>query len=157
MPSRHAPAVSYALGRSRFLAALLGLVWLLGLAVTLAWWQVAAGHPGPWLGAVAVLLAGLVAVQGWWRQPLGRLSWDGQRWAWQDARAPAGVPLWPQPVLDLQRMLLIRLQGAAGVPQWVWADAATEPGRWLDFRRALFAQGGPSADRPDAPGRDAPP
>lgn len=158
MPSRHAPAVSYALGRSRFLATAVALVWLFAASLTLVWAWIDPTHWGPWLGWVSLSLLTLVAREGWRRWPQGRLSWDGQGWAWSDARTLVDLPLSPpEIVLDLQRLLLLRLQGQPGVPRWAWVDVASEPARWLDLRRALFARGGDGVELPKPAGRAEPP
>ena len=157
MSSPNAPSVSYTLGRSRFLGGLLLFLWGLATAVTLAWWGSAA--PGAWepsLGGAALLLSGWGLVLGWLRMPAGSLHWDGQQWTWQSAGyLSTTVVDAPELVLDLQRLLLMRMHNQAGAAWLVWADATIDPGHWLDLRRALSARphnGGvaPASGDPDA-------
>lgn len=142
MSSTHAPPVSYPVGRSLWVLGMLMGCWVLAAAVTAGWWHLAApGHAGPWLGVAALVLSGGGALWGWQRSPTGVLQWDGQDWQWQSAgyQSPTTVDA-PEPVLDLQNLLLVRMHNRAGAPWWVWADAASDPLHWLDLRRALYAR-----------------
>ena len=142
MSSSHAPPVSYAVERSLWVLGMLMGCWVLAALVTVGWWQLAApGHVGPWLGTAALVLSGGGAVWGWQRSPTGVLQWDGQDWHWQSAgyQSPTTVDA-PEPVLDLQNLLLVRMHNRAGAPWWVWAHAASDPVHWLDLRRALYAR-----------------
>ncbi len=142
MSSTHAPPVSYPVGRSLWVLGMLMGCWVLAASVTAAWWHSAApGHAGPWLGVAALVLSGGCAVWGWLRSPTGVLQWDGQDWQWQSVgyQSPTTVDA-PEPVLDLQNLLLVRMHNRAGAPWWVWADAASDPLHWLDLRRALYAR-----------------
>ena len=121
---------------------MLMVCWVLAALVTVGWWHLAApGHAGPWLGTAALVLSGGGAVWGWLRSPIGVLKWDGQEWQWQSAgyQSPTTLDA-PQAVLDLQNLLLVRMHNRAGAPWWVWADAGSDPVRWLDLRRALYAR-----------------
>ncbi len=110
--------------------------------LTSAWWQMSAvGDLRPWLGLAALLLAGAVMARGWLRSPVGQLSWDGQHWAWESAGyLGGGVLAPPQVVLDLQGAVLLRLDNPAGASWWLWAEWRALPPRWLDLRRAVYAQ-----------------
>lgn len=146
MSFSHAPPVSYAMGRSFWVLGVLMGCGVAAASVTVNWWMVAApGDEGPWLGAAALLLSCGVAMWGWQRSPVGVLQWDGQDWQWQSAgyQSPTTVDA-PEPVLDLQGLLLVRMHNRAGAPWWVWADAASDPAHWLDLRRALFARPHPA-------------
>lgn len=90
------------------------------------------------------------------RQPQGRLLFRapiagadaaGRAWAWQGASTGAvDQPLdAPELVIDLQRVMLLRLAPAPGVPAWVWADAGQAPQDWLALRRALLWAAGQGA------------
>lgn len=142
MSSTRAPSVSYAVGRSYWVWGML-LAWaVLAASVTAGWWLIAApGDPGPWLGTAALVLSVAGAVWGWQRSPVGVLQWDGHDWQWQSAgyQSPATVDA-PEPVLDLQGLVLVRMHNRAGAPWWVWADAASDPAHWMDLRRALYAR-----------------
>jgi hypothetical protein len=151
--------VSYRLGRSRFLAGLLCVLWSSGAAVTVAWWQAAAASdPGPAGGLACLLLAGAWAVGGWRRLPQGHLSWDEQGWTWLSASCPGGSAVAEVGVLlDLQRLILLRLRRPDHAHWLVWADAASDPGHWLDFRRAVKAHARGAGAPSQAAGRDAQP
>lgn len=144
--SRHAPPVSYPLGPGVCLAVCLSTLWLLAAAATALWLQTAsAGDARPWLGVAAWLLAGLSLRWGWLRTPRGQLQWDGQSWTWLSASYRAGTRVaGVEVLLDLQRLMLIRMHNEAGAPWLVWAAATAEPGQWLDLRRALHAHPQPS-------------
>jgi hypothetical protein len=141
MSTHHAPSVSYPVGRSSWVRALLGGVWLLAGGVTLQWWQVAAaGDPGPWLGLAAWLASGLGLWIGWQRTPMGLLVWNAGLWAWESRAYPGQVIVGaPEVLLDLQHLLLVRMTNSDGASWMLWLDATREPARWLDLRRALYA------------------
>ncbi len=138
----------YPLGRSRFLGALLLLAWALAGLLTAAWgWLSASYDPRPWLGVMALLLAGGSMVRGWQRSPVGQLIWDGQHWAWESQGYRGGAALAaPRVVLDLQSAVLMRLDNPAGASWWLWAERSAAPPRWLDLRRAIYAR-----PRPELP------
>ncbi len=130
------------MGRSRFLGALLLLVWCMCAATTAAWWLFSAGGDWrPWLGLSALLGAGAVMAHGWQRSPIGQLRWDGRHWAWESPVYQGGSTLEaPQVVLDLQSAVLIRLSNPAGASWWLWAERGLDLSRWLDLRRAIYAR-----------------
>lgn len=159
MARHHAPSVSYPVGRSFWVSALLGCLWGLAGAVTLRWWQLAAaGDPGPWLGLAACLACALVLWRGWRRTPVGTLAWDGGFWTWESRAYPGQVRVAaPEILLDLQHLILVRMQNADGASWMLWLDATTAPERWLDMRRALCARNRDEAAADPSPGRDAAP
>ncbi|NPC56191.1 hypothetical protein [Caenimonas soli] len=140
-----APSVSYPVGRSRFAATLLLVIWLLG-AAGVALWSVQVRAPGWQVGASAalVLLAGLCAARNWWRAPPGDFSWDGENWNWSAAGQEAAGSL--EVGLDLQRWLLLRFTGGK-VVRWLWLERARHPERWEDLRRAVYSRARPQALR----------
>lgn len=146
MSSRHAPPVSYPLGPDLALAAWLCLLWLVAAVVSAMWlWAAGSGSDRPWLGVAALLLTGLCLRWGWLRIPRGQLQWDGQTWTWLSASYPAGTRVaGVEVLLDLQRLMLIRMHNEAGARWLVWAAAAAQPGQWLDLRRAVYAHPQPS-------------
>jgi hypothetical protein len=146
----NAPAVSYPLGRSRFLGYLLLLGWLIAAGVTLCWWRASAlADFRPLLGCAALLLAAWVMLTGWQRAPAGRLQWDGQRWRWESEVYRSGTALEPPVVvLDVQWALLLRLNNQAGAVWWLWAERSAQryPAvQWLDLRRAVYAKSRPAS------------
>jgi toxin CptA len=147
-----APSVSYPVGRSRFAAGLLLVMWLFGAAATAAW-TIQVQLPVWWRGGAWLLLAaaGAFAAWHWWRGPRGILGWDGQGWNWSGSgAAAAGVP---QVGLDLQYALLLRCCWD-GQSRWLWLERASRPERWDDLRRAVYsrarAQALPDARAPAA-------
>ena len=130
------------MGRSRFLGAVLVGLGAFSAGVQLAWWwQAPPESAAVWLGALAWLLSADALVWGWRRLPAGRLDCELGQWRWHSAGYPAGIDVAaPEVVLDLQALVLLRLRNPAGARWLLWADADSDPTRWLDLRRALFAQ-----------------
>lgn len=98
-----------------------------------------------WLSLGVLGLAVAAAAWGWWRSPCGFLSWDGQLWCWTSTaprQARNGQLL---PCLDFQRHLLLRLRLEAGPVLWLWAEQHSNPARWADLRRAVYARSVPSS------------
>ncbi len=151
--------MTYRLGRSRLLALGVLCLWLAGAVVTAAWWQAAApSDTGPAWGALAVGAGGLWALRSWQRLPQGLLCWQAQGWTWHSPGYPGGSTVTGvQTVLDLQRLVLLRMSNPDDAHWLVWADAATDPGSWLDFRRALKAHAGAAGAPSGADGRDVQP
>ncbi len=142
MPLHSAPPVSYPMGRSCFLGALLLLAWCMCAVLMAAWWWFSAASDWrPWLGLAVLLGAGAILARGWQRSPVGQLSWDGQHWAWESPVYQGGSTLEaPQVVLDLQSAVLLRLNNPAGASWWLWAESDGSLPRWLDLRRAVYAR-----------------
>ena len=149
----NAPPVAYPLGRSHFQGRALAGFWLAGLLVTLGWWLVVPGFDWRIVSALAaVVAAGLAAWLGWRNAPVGQLHWDGQVWRWESPGYQAGTPVLAlSVVLDLQRILLIRLDNHDHASMWLWAQRAAFPERWLDLRRAVYSRrkAGPADLSPD--------
>lgn len=138
----NAPPVTYPLGRSHFQGlALLGL-WLAGVGVLALWWRAApAADWRLWTVLAFVLVAGLAAGLAWARSPVGQLCWDGQDWRWESQGYQSGTPVRDLAVvLDLQRILLLRLENQDHATLWLWAGRSNQPERWLDLRRAVYAR-----------------
>ena len=134
----NAPSVSYPVGRSRFAAAALSMLWLLGALATVLSWLQAPVSAWRWGGAAALLLlVGLLAARSWWRQPSGLLTWDGEGWSWSVAGVvETGVP---EVCLDLQHRMLIRWV-AGGATRWLWLELSARPSHWDDLRRAVYSR-----------------
>ena len=142
MTLHSAPAVSYPLGRSRALAYLLFAAWLVAALVTALWWQ--AARQLDWrlvLGLTSLVGAGWALYAGWRDAPIGQLVWDGQLWRWESRSYQGGAALQaPTVMLDLQRVMLLRLQNQARASWWLWAQRSSAPARWLDLRRAVYSR-----------------
>lgn len=144
----NAPPVTYPLGRSHFQGfALLGL-WLAGVGVLALWWRAAPVADWRfWLALAVVLLAGVAAGLAWFHSPAGQLRWDGQDWRWESQSYQSGTPVRDLAVaLDLQRIMLLRLENHDHATLWLWAGRSLQPERWLDLRRAVHSQHRPSPD-----------
>jgi len=152
---RSAPSVTYPVGRSAFLGALLlgaGVAGLVALVLGLTYRsQAQAG----WLMAMGVWVLWVVmAVLAWRRQPGGCLSWKAAQgraggvpseaspgqWVWSSAAYLEGVTLKRvERVYDLQAWMLLRLHNPDGARTWAWAERSQDTRRWCDLRRALMA------------------
>lgn len=138
----NAPPVVYPLGRSRFLGSLLLCVWFCGLLLTLFWffhgarqldWRIA-------LALIFVMGAGTAAYIGWRNSPTGQLAWDGEIWRWESPGCRTGVAEYDLSVLvDLQHVLLLRLENQTHARLWLWVERRSLPERWLDLRRAVYS------------------
>ena len=135
-----APSVSYPVGRSRRAQHLLMLLWALGVGcVTLACTGSGALDWRQAMLALSAVVAGVAAWTGLLRAcPAGELRFDGHHWtitggsALHSARAAVA--------LDLQSLLLVRLEGPTGAARWIWCDREALPERWPELRRALHAR-----------------
>jgi toxin CptA len=134
----NAPSVIYPVGRSRFAAAVLSILWLLGALATALGWLQAPAAAWRWGGAGALLaVLGLLAARSWWRQPSGLLAWDGEGWSWSVMGGQeSGVP---EVCLDLQQRILVRWVGG-GTTRWLWLERAVRPAHWDDLRRAVYSR-----------------
>ena len=139
-----APSVNYPVGRSRWAAALGAAAWLGGAAVTLLWSaqpQVAAWRLA--IAWTAVAAAALLSWRAWRAAPGGVLAWDGAAWTWARHGA-GGVSGDVRVALDLQRLLLVRWDGADG-RLWLWLERASGRERWDELRRAVYSRARPAA------------
>ncbi|MDP1564871.1 MAG: hypothetical protein Q8L91_01230 [Polaromonas sp.] len=144
----NAPPVAYPLGRSHFQGWALAGFWLAGLLVILGWWLGAPGFDWRIGWALAALVAaGVAAWLGWRNAPVGQLHWDGQFWRWESPGYQTGTPVLALSVaLDLQRILLIRLDNHDHASMWLWAHQSACPEHWLDLRRAVYSRRKASPD-----------
>lgn len=107
-----------------------------------------------WLATCSLVLVSVWVAWSWWRTDIGSFSWDGV--AWHLAVGARSVMVLPEPVLDLQSTLLLRLQVAGGNGvSWVWLDRLSSPSRWMALRRAVYCRtrlgGDPLADPANTP------
>jgi hypothetical protein len=136
-----APSVSFPVGRSRFMAAVLLLAWLMGGAVIVLWWS-QSQSPGWRLGAAWLVLAATGAFAGWnwWNAARGILAWDGQTWNWSaDPGAHDGAV---EVSVDLQHWLLLRWT-SGNTSHWLWLERTGQLERWDDVRRAVYSRARP--------------
>ena len=145
-----APSVSYPVGRSLLVGALLLAVWSFGLFACIVFaWQ---GASSPRLAAAAgaCVASGAWVGRWWWRQPAGLLAWDSAAWSWSEGDPDVRTGSL-EVVLDLQSLLLLRWR-APGRARWLWAERARLPARWDALRRAVYSRA-----NPEAPPRAEPP
>ena len=134
-----APSVSYPVGRSRFAAGLLSLLWLAGLAAVVAWTlsEPAAGWRQG-LALVLVLACGLFALAAWRRSPAGTLAWDGGAWNFAERGQRPGGRI--ELRIDLQARLLLAWVPAQGRTRHLWLERNAAPERWDALRRAVYSR-----------------
>jgi hypothetical protein len=149
---RSAPSVRYPVGRSAFFGRLLVLAGGLGL-VAVALCAVAGGPASGMLMALGWGLWLVTALRSWRRQLQGSLGWQASAvtpeglpaagvWSWSSAAYQEGVTLKRvERVYDFQKAVLLRLHNPDGARSWVWVERRSDPGRWDDLRRALWAHG----------------
>lgn len=133
-----APSVSFPVGRSRLARRLLWGLWALGAVALAAWCIQFSG--APWRTALMGVVLAAAAHAAWVASRLGegaRLRWDGSHWSCDGAvrLGDAGVTVH----LDLQSLVLVRLREPGGLAMWLWLERSSDPARWLDLRRALYA------------------
>ena len=135
----HAPAVSFPLARSRFLAGLLSCIALAGIGA-IGLWSEQQPHLG-WrhaLGLLAAFIGPALAMRWWAAHPKGLLLWEAGQW---HARIDGvDCPGALSTHLDLQQHLLLKLRCAA--PRgaiWLWLDAECDPANWRELRRAVYS------------------
>lgn len=141
---RNAPSVIYPVGRPFFFGLALLAFALAGLAVIMIWALIpveARRAQAALMPALAIWALWTVwAASTWWRSPEGRLEWraqgaDGTGWVWHPVVSPPvrlqGVP---ELMLDLQQVVLVRLDG-----RWIWLEARHGAASWWSLRRALLA------------------
>jgi hypothetical protein len=141
-----APAVSYPVGRSYFYLALLVGVLAMGACSLIAWGIVSDALGLRHLAAMLLWLTAVgVALLSWLRTPTGVITWDGQNWIWtcQDSALPVALCV----TMDLQIVMLMRLQSSVAPSHWVWLERRVVPGRWLACRRAVFGRQPPDRAR----------
>jgi len=139
-----APSVIYPVGRSRNAGRLLLALWVLGVCgVVFASSQSARID---WRDGV-LLLCAIVAMVGAWTgifrtEGRANLIFDGQSWSMSGGinlpTAQAAV------MLDLQRLLLVRLSEPLGAMLWIWIERDAMPDLWRDLRRALYSRAIPT-------------
>lgn len=154
-----APAVSFPLGRVPGLVYFLWAIWGLGAGVAgMACYFFGSNlADAGWRQAVLVIavLAAAAGLGHFLRcLPTGVLRGAGGLWQLDDpvgllADARASVHV------DLGRLMLVRLVGAAGQARWLCLARGQAPERWRALRRALHS-GLPAGDGRAAPGPAAP-
>ncbi|WP_295855944.1 hypothetical protein [uncultured Xylophilus sp.] len=138
-----APSVRFPVVRSRRAAVLWAAAWILG-AASVGYWSVAVPDVPASIRVIAllwVLATGAMAWHAWYRSPQGTLGWDGQHWHWEPAERGASETPPGRIALcrDLQGLMLLRFEPAAGRGRWLWTDHASSPQHWHALRCAVHA------------------
>ena len=134
-----APSVSYPVGRSRNATRLLTVLWVAGACCAGA-----ALFQFDHVGWRHVLILGSVVLTATAaRRTLGPvqpidLVFDGQDWSLSGlaSRKVARIVV----VLDLQSLLLVRLDEPTRRARWLWLERRARPERWQDLRRAVYSR-----------------
>ena len=80
----------------------------------------------------------------------GTLTWNGNTWTWStDGQAPCTGDL--AIALDVQRLMVLRFDGAAQGVRWLWVGHAGSDAPWRAFRRALVSSQQQAVGHHDAP------
>jgi hypothetical protein len=129
------PAASWTVDNARWQGRVLAALGVAGALVALFFC-----FSQPWgvysiLVAVACGLCTAGAALGLFHAANGQLRWDGERWQWRDKQDHAVIEL--VCVLDLQRLLLVRIACEQGPSLWLWLHSPAMDGRWLALRRAV--------------------
>ena len=139
-----APPVSYPVGRTHRLGVWMAVLCLLGVATAL--WVLYSLRALENLSLIATILIASALLSGagcwwFWRQQAPRLlRWDGARWQLEPDVGWSGDELSVQVRLDLQRMLLLRLeQSSPRRHLWLWAEQGRDAADWHLLRCALYS------------------
>ena len=139
-----APSVTCPVGRSRWAAALLLVLWVVALMAALLWSSQA--PPAAWRLALVwscVAGTGTLALWSWRRAPVGTLAWDGTAWNWHGTAGPDSEGQLRVSV-DLQHAILVHWHDGGG-RRWIWLERRHAGERWDDVRRAVYSRARPQA------------
>ncbi len=136
---RTPPPVLVPVGRSAWALAAVLIPVLAGAGLGLAWAWTAQELLRPGGFALAWGATAAVAGRQALRSPTGVLRFDaGGQWCWWPDGSEAGEQaVRPRVALDLQRVMLLKLDGA-GPGMWLWLTTDGDPGRWQALRRCLY-------------------
>lgn len=126
--------------------------WMSAVALVVAWAVHVPAHPQRQLLCGGLLA--LWAVLAWREQRqavTGQLQWDGASWWF--VRPGASQEVEPAVILDLQRVLLLRIEAAGARVHWCWLEAGSDRSHWLALRRALYSRA--RKDVPPSRGEEA--
>ncbi len=110
-------------------------------AASLAAW--AAAHldpPGPVMPAAALAAAAGGAI-GWYlsKAPLAWLAWTGGEWQLRIGGAAATAAQAPQPMIDCNGFVLLRMRTSAGKNHWLALTRGMAGAAWHPLRTAVYS------------------
>lgn len=147
------PSVRYPVGHSRIADRLIGICWMAGAGCSggAATHLVLQGMTGwrVWVPCAIALLSGLLLWRSRRRSVAGELAFDGEGWSLSADTGGIVAIGHARVCLDLQDLVLLRLEGADRSMHWLWLDRDADLPRWRDLRRVLYADVHAAAD--DAP------
>jgi toxin CptA len=131
------PAAAWQAGEVQWLRRLLAA--LIGLAVlAVCFYSSSQGFGGATILLWALLLGSVAtAVLGLNQRVKGQLRWDGEHWHWSGLQEHTVTDI--NCVLDLQRLLLLRIHCDQGPRLWLWLESSSMDAAWLALRRAVVA------------------
>ena len=136
---RGAPAISIKVGRSWLHLFAVAALWILGVAVCLAFFQsqhFEARRMLMTLMSLNVVLLGVIAFLGWWCAPCGLLRWDGKDWHWSGFGHVRVRRLLL--TADFQKEMLVRVSAENGAVAWLWLNSRSAKQQWIPLRRAVI-------------------
>jgi ammonia channel protein AmtB len=113
--------------------ALILLFWIAGLLLVAALARSLQSAVLVFAALCVAVLAAIPALWQWKNSATGLLQWDGEAWSWAGELLVGRVTV----VLDLQRLMLIRVKPIDGAPRSLWLESPTSPIAWSALRRAL--------------------
>ncbi len=145
-----APAATFRVLRSRFLAIALVILHGMAMANLLAWFYWAA-RPAPVTIALALLAwsaTAFLSARACYRPPEGWLTWDTEGWNFQrdhgprpkagTSREPVSLGLSAEVAFDLQFCMMLKFGKAARL-HWVLVTRKHDSFNWLALRRAVYS------------------
>lgn len=137
------PAVSFDIGAAASTGAVVLVPVLLGLG-SVAVARAGLMAPQSWLAGGVLLAMGLLAgYRELFQAPAKRLEWDRQGWsisvlAPRTSLSEVVSPCVPSVAIDLQNLLLLRVETGAQTTSWLWLSARGDREKWHRLRCALF-------------------
>lgn len=132
-----APAVSYPAGKSRWHLRAIVLLWSLGCLACFLILQSQVRIEWMVLTFACVSVAGMLSLVAWRNTVLGILRWDGERWQWSGFVDAGQCEV--DVVVDLQKVMLIRVRNASAQRTWLWLSFEAATIQWMPLRRALVS------------------
>ena len=88
-----------------------------------------------WLLAAVSISVVFLCLYGWYVAPVGRLSWDGQRWFWSGFAHDQACVLAVK--VDFQSTVLVQVAHNSEGRAWLFLKGRSNAVHWAKVRRAL--------------------